>query len=801
MRADLPTGTVTFLFTDIEGSTRLIEELGEDSYVEALAEHRRVLREAFRAQGGVEVDTQGDAFLYAFADAGAALAAAAQGQQALASGPVAVRMGLHTGDARPTGEGYAGRELHRAARIAAAGHGGQVVVSAATAALVDGELTELGEHRLKDFAEPVAVFQLGEGQFPPLKTISNTNLPQPASSFVGRAAEVTDVKALLRKGARLVTLTGPGGSGKTRLAIEAATELVGEFNAGVFWVGLASLRDSALVLQTTAQTLGAKEELEAHIGERELLLLLDNLEQVIDAAPEVAALVEGCPNLRLLVTSRHLLRVRGEVEYEVLPLAEPEAVDLFCARAQVAPSGTVEELCRRLDNLPLALELAAARTKVLTPEQILERLAQRLDLLKGGRDADPRQETLRATIEWSDDLLDEHEKRLFRRLAVFAGGCTLEAAEDVAGADLDSLQSLVEKSLVRFSDGRYWMLETIREFASERLACAREEEIYGSRLLEWSLGLLRSLNPPLRFDPTAFDRIEVDEDNVRAALEYAQQRGRTNEQLQLVPLLAHFWLNRGQLEEGLQWSERAANATREAPLTNDKVLVTTCVGEFLRFLRRPREAIPWKRRALNQAHELGLGGLAAANLHDLAEIYLELGDLRLARELAHEALAIREPSGTPDEIAHALSTFADIALVEGNLDEALAVCKRLDSLLPDDDNEQRCGLEVTLAETYRRSGDERNAAARLRAAAEKTLSVGGSYLVPEVLLVAADLVTDRSPTEAARLVASAQGVWRETGFTVWPVLDYERITAAVEAEHADELAVDDALRLVLECLK
>jgi tetratricopeptide (TPR) repeat protein len=370
----------------------------------------------------------------------------------------------------------------------------------------------------------------------------------------------------------------------------------------------------------------------------------------------------------------------------------------------------------------------------------------------------------------------------------------------VAGADLDTLQSLVEKSLVRFSEGRYWMLETIREFASERLACAREEELYGSRLLEWSLGLLRSLNPPLGFDPIAFDRIEVDEDNVRAALEYAQQRGRTSEQLQLVPLLAHFWLNRGRLEEGLHWAERVADATREAPLTMDKMLVASCVGEFLRFLRRSREAIPWKQRALEQARELGLAGLAAANLHDLAEIYLELGDLQVARELAHEALAIRERLGTPDEIAHALSTFADIALVEGNLDEALAVCNRLDSLLPYDDNEQRCVLELTLAETYRRCGDERNAAARLRAAAEKTLRVGGSYLVPEVLLVAADLITVRSPTAAAQLMASAQRVWSETGFTVWPVLDYERITAAVEAEQAAELAVDDALLLVLECL-
>src|SRR4051795_12313776 len=361
MRMDLPAGSVTLLFTDIEGSTRLIEELGEDGYVQALAEHRRLLRAAFSEHGGHEVDTQGDAFLYAFADPGEALAAAAQGQQALASGPVKVRIGLHTGEPRLTGEGYAGRELHRAARIAASGHGGQIVLSAATRALVDGDLAELGEHRLKDFAEPVWIFQLGEERFPPLKTISNTNLPRPASSFVGRERKTAEVAELAR-GHRLVTLSGPGGSGKTRLSIEAASELVGEFKAGVFWVSLAAVRDQSIVLETVGQTLGAKDGLVDHVGERELLLLLDNLEQVVEVAPELASLVELCPNLHLLVTSRELLRVRGEVDYPVPPLAEPEAVRLFSERSGLDPDDTTAELCRRLHNLPLAAELAAART-------------------------------------------------------------------------------------------------------------------------------------------------------------------------------------------------------------------------------------------------------------------------------------------------------------------------------------------------------------------------------------------------------------------------------------------------------
>ena len=414
MQRDLPSGTVTFLFTDVEGSTRLLHQLGADGYAEALAEHRRILREAFARHGGVEVDTQGDAFFVAFPTARGALAAAALALEGLTPGPLRVRMGIHTGSPQLAEGGYVGVAVHRAARIAAAGHGGQVLVCAATVALIgtDG-LHDLGEHRLKDFEEPVSLYQLGDERFPPLRTISNTNLPRPASSFVGRDKEVDEVASLLRDGVRLLTLTGPGGSGKTRLAIEAAAMLVPEFKAGVFWVGLAPLRDPALVTDTIAQTLGATDDLTEHIGEPELLLLLDNLEQVVTAAPELSSLVEACPNLRLLSTSRELLRVSGEVEYPVLPLADPEAVELFCARAGAKPDETVHQLCRALDNLPLALELAAARTSVLSPKQILERLSKRLDSLKGGRDADPRQQTLRATIEWSYELLIPQERQLF----------------------------------------------------------------------------------------------------------------------------------------------------------------------------------------------------------------------------------------------------------------------------------------------------------------------------------------------------------------------------------------------------
>jgi predicted ATPase len=674
---ELPDGTVTFLFTDIEGSTRLLDEVGEARYEELLAQHRSTLRNAFSRHGGVEVDTQGDAFFYVFEDAGAALQAAADGQAGLAEGPIAVRMGAHTGEARRGESGYVGREVHRGARIAAAGHGGQVVVSAATAATAGDGLTELGEHRLKDFDEPVALFQLGTDEFPPLKTISNTNLPRPASSFVGREREVRDVVELVRAN-RLVTLTGPGGSGKTRLSIESAAELVGEFPAGVFWVGLASLRDPELVLQTVAQTLGAKEDLPEHVGERELLLLLDNLEQVIDAAPELGALVEACPSLRLLVTSRELLRVRGEVEYEVLPLAEPDAVELFCARAQVEPSWAVDELCRRLDNLPLALELAAARVRVLSPDQILDRLAQRLDLLKGGRDADPRQATLRATIEWSHDLLDEDEQRLFRRLAAFDGGCTFEAAEEVAGADLDVLQSLVQKSLVRRTGDRFWMLETIREFAAERLADSGEADEVLRRFAVHLLALGESAGLVAESDaPERPELVRPERDNFRRAIAWASEHD-PELAFGLAVSLELFWaLNdpfegtrvlEGLLETGAEISPRLR--ARALRTLSESVWLAGDIETGARYTEESLaafEAIGDEHGAAISRHRLGVGVLVAGDLaraRQLFEASLEvchrLGDAKLEGDLTLRLAALERREGNYERAAELLEQSIEL---------------------------------------------------------------------------------------------------------------------------------------------
>jgi predicted ATPase/class 3 adenylate cyclase len=700
VRSDLPTGTVTFLFTDVEGSTRLLQDIGEERYAAALAEHRRLVREAFGAHEGVEVDTQGDAFFVAFARASDALAAAAAIVDSLAAGPIRVRVGVHTGMPLATGEGYVGDDVHLAARVAAAGHGGQVLVTAATASLValpGPALRDLGEHRLRDIERPVSISQLGEGSFPPLKTLSNTNLPRPASSFVGRERELEELRARVAAGARLLTLTGPGGSGKTRLAIEAAATLVPEYEAGVFWVGLAHLRDPALVSETIARALGAKNGLAEHIGARELLVLLDNLEQVVAAATDVAALLSTCPNLTVIVTSRELLRVQGEVEFAVPPLAAPEAITLFCERAQLEPSDVIGELCERLDSLPLAVELAAARARALSPEQILGRLPQRLDLLRGGRDADPRQETLRRTIEWSYDLLSVDEQLLFRRLSVFVGGCTLEAAEEVAGAELDTLQSLVEKSLLRFVDERYRMLETIREFAAERLDAGDGNEVR-KRHREFVVALAEASAPQLHTagEAAMSARLAPDYANVRAAVSYALAASEPDDVGRILGGLYPFLISHGHLAEVREWVD-ATLAARDRLSSRGLGETLVAGGEIARFAGDLGRAIELKEELAAVCGELHRPNWKAATLADLCEIAVDQGELSRARHYAERAAAAG--AGPRVELC-----FAELALREGDLPAAeshgLAALARLEA----GSFNHACGLEV-LGETVRRSGD------------------------------------------------------------------------------------------------
>jgi predicted ATPase len=673
VRSDLPTGIVTFLFTDVEGSTSLLRELGAAAYADALAEHRRVVREACVARGGVEVDTQGDAFFVAFPSAPGAAAAAQAITNALAPGPISLRIGLHTGTPLVTDEGYVGDDVNFAARIAASGHGGQVLLSKSARELVDGlSLIDLGEHRLKDIEAAVSIYQLGEKTFPPLKTISNTNLPRPASSFIGREREREEVVHELRDGARLLTLTGPGGSGKTRLALEAATELVPAYKAGVFWVGFAALREPSLVTDTIAQTLGARDGLAGHIGDREMLLLLDNLEQVIEAAPELSGLVESCPNLALLVTSRELLRVQGEVEYAVPPLVSSEAVSLFCERSRRDATDEITELCSRLDDLPLAVELAAARTKVLSPAQILERLSQRLDLLKGGRDAEARQQTLRATIAWSYDLLSAEEQPLFRALSVFAGGCTLDAAEGVIAADLDMLQSLVEKSLLRFTNERYWMLETIREFAREQLQDDGEAERIAQRHLAYYLALAEDADESRKVGEYELGRLEEERDNLRSAFDTAIALD-PEQALELAARLGLYWNRRGLYREGRQ-RLAAALAAAPAARASARARALSQAGNLALWQADLDAAEQLGREALALAREHGDRSGSGYALNLLGMIAMDR-DPSAAVELYEESLAEYEAAGDETGRLGALQNLAANALTRGDNERAISLLR------------------------------------------------------------------------------------------------------------------------------
>jgi predicted ATPase/Tfp pilus assembly protein PilF len=734
----LPTGTVTLLFTDIEGSTRLVEEQGE-RYAALLADHRRVLREAFADHRGFEVDTQGDAFFYAFVSASDAVHAASAAQAALVDGPVRVRMGLHTGEPTLTEEGYVGSDVHRAARICAAGHGGQVVLSDATRVLLrDSELLDLGEHRLKDLSEPQRLYQLGEATFPPLRTLHQTNFPVPATPFLGRERELAEVVGLLRA-SRLLTLTGPGGTGKTRLAAQAAAEVAERFPGGVWWVSLAALRDHALVLDSIAQVLGGKGDVGEHIADRELLLLLDNVEQLLDAAPELADLLARCKGLRLLVTSREPLRIAAEQEYHVQPFVSEEAVGFFGARARVLdpdfqPTEVVAAICGRLDNLPLALELAAARVKVLSLDQILERLEHSLKLLTGGtRDAPERQRTLAAAITWSYDLLNEDEKRMFTRASVFAGGCTLEAGRAVCGGDLDTLSSLVDKSLIRHSNDRFWMLATIREFAVERLAERGERLDLQRRHAEYFADLARRAGEELRGPEAArwLPALEEELDNVRAALTFSLETGENEAALALSADLYRFWLAHGRASEGRRWlDELLAQAEPATPELRGTALhrsadMALWQGDYERAAELSAQAVPLLRNA-------GQSAKLCASLTTEGWAVGALGDRERARTVLEEALQLAREHGLETEEASVLNSLAALHKQQGDYAQALE-------------------FNEACLEIIERAGDPLNVAIVLGNVGESALGVGAHDRANDVL--------QRSLELARELGDSRQAEW------------------------------------------
>jgi len=674
---EFPRGTVTLLFTDIEGSTRLLDKL-PDAYPNALADHRRALREVFARHGGVEVDTQGDAFFVAFARASDAVGAAEDGQRALANGRVRVRMGLHTGEPTVTADGYVGLDVHRASRIASAGHGGQILLSQSTRDLAGrDDLHDLGEHRLKDLSTPVRIYQLGDGEFPPLRTLFTTNLPVPPTPFIGRQRELADAQALLsRVDVRLVTMTGAGGSGKTRLALEVAAALSEHYEHGVWWVPLSALTNGDDVMPAVGRALGGGSAAEA-IGNRHLLLLLDNFEHVIAAAPEVATLLADCRHVDVLATSRERLSLQGEHVYPVQPLARKESLELFVARARaITPAfethPRLEELCARLDDLPLAIELAAARTSLMTVDQLLERLGSRLDLLRAGRDVEARHRTLRTTIEWSFDLLSPDEQKLFSALSVFRGGWTLDTSERVADANVSLLESLLDKSLVRRSEiGRFGMLDTVRDFAAEHLGSAERSRLV-HRLLDHLVNLFANAN--LSQDATGhmqMDLATVEQPNMDVALTWAVESGHAQQGMRLLTLTEMYWVANdpvGGLErlEGLL-AKAAETAEPLEPGVHARALRFRATGLDLAFrfdLSEPEYVRSLELfTAANEKERIG--HLTAR----IANAALRQADVERAVTLATEALQVARRDRNPEDEGFALYVLAMAAFRRGDLEQ------------------------------------------------------------------------------------------------------------------------------------
>jgi predicted ATPase/class 3 adenylate cyclase len=743
---ETPTGTVTFLFTDIEGSTRLAQDLGE-AWPPLLERHRQIARGAWAEQRGVEIGTDGDSFFVVFTSAPQATAAAVAVQHGLAAeawpsgGQIRCRMGLHTGEGVLSGGSYVGLDVHRAARIANAGHGGQVLVSATTRALVEGSLPagvslrEMGEHRLKDLSRPERIWDLVieglQSDFPPLRTLNAVpnNLPMQLTSFLGRQREIAEGRQLLIDG-RLLTLTGPGGTGKTRLSLQIAADATDRFADGVYFVPLGTISEADLVLPTIAQALGLVDpgtkpldRLAEHIGEKCMLLVLDNFEQVNDAAPQIAELLARAPRISVLVTSRSPLRVYGEREYPVPPLGVPdprhlpdleqlstyESVALFVERAMaVRPdfavtSGNapaVAEICVRLDGLPLAIELAAARVRVLGPQAIMERLGDRLKLLSGGsRDLPERQQTLRGAIAWSHDLLDEADQRVFARFAVFAGGATLDAIEQVVfnpgdEADpLDAIASLADKSLVRQEselegEPRFRMLGTIREFAMEKLGERGEADELGDRHAAWVLALVERGAAEI-FGPeqkAILDRYEREHDNIRAALSRAIARDDVETAMRIFAACWRFWQMRGYLAEAREHAERvlALPGSRDHP--DARAAALEAAGGIAYWQGELQVARAWYEEALEIARASGDDSRIANALYNVSFTFtLEHEDQVRARALAREAVEIYRRLGDEAGVGRSLwgeantyYFFRDFAGGIELAEEALEIFRRLD---------------------------------------------------------------------------------------------------------------------------
>ncbi len=825
----LPTGTLTLLFSDIEGSTALLNRLGE-RYGEALSAQRRILRAVFAEHGGIEMGTEGDSFFVVFPAAPEALSACVEAQRNLATGDwpdgveVRVRMGLHTGEPRRHEDGYVGIDVHRAARIAATAHGGQVVVSEPTYQLLAVSppagvgMRDLGWHRLKDIEQPEHIFQVtGPGlreRFPPLKSVgAQSSLPTPATPLVGRDSELAELRdSVLRPGVRLLTLTGPGGVGKTRLGIALAAALKDTFEHGVFFVPLATVTNADAMWKAVADTVEASSDRPAqdavseHLAARKALLVLDNLEQSAEAPDVIGRLLAAAPRIVVVATSRRPMHLQGEEEYPVPPLAAPSgsapeevaaspAGTLFVQQAalvrhgfQVTPDNApaIAAICRRLDGLPLAIELAAARAKLLPPKALLARLDDSLDLAANDLGRPGRQQTLRATIAWSHDLLTPEQGRVFRRLGVFEGGCDLDAVAAVAGHPdepaLDPLRAVSELldlslvSVTESADGepRVGMLQTIREYAVEELARAGETETAKRRHADYCADFAERADAQLRglSQLTWLDRLESENDNLRAALAWSlspnstggEAQARTALGLRLVNALSWFWYGHGHAADGRRWLERAIDLASDAD-GPELVRAVHGLGVLLLQQGEPERARAALQQNLAGWRRLGDRTGLAKGLNSLGVTYRMLKRFDLARDALEESVALAREIADQGRLSIALSNLGIVEVDSGDPKRAMSVLR--ESLAID----RRLGnawavatVQCNLASAMIRAGRAADARPLLCSVVDEVVGYGDIELTADILerfaTAAADLGAE---SKAAQLAAAAERLRREAG--------------------------------------
>jgi len=827
----LPAGRVTFLFTDIEGSTKLLHRLGAD-YAAVLATHRRLLRAAFTSHDGCEVDTQGDGFFVAFGRGFDAIAAALDSQRALhAQGwphgeVVLVRMGIHTGEPLVVDDNYVGMDVHRAARICSAAHGGQVILSESTYAKLSPHqkhelsVKDLGAHRLKDLEHPERILQLTPAdlpaEFPPLRSLRPpTNVPRHIEPLVGRHDDLRALRTkLLDDSVRLVTVTGPGGIGKTKLCAAVALDLLDDFISGAFFVDLTTATTADLVASRIAQDLQVPIEgdrdaagvLLDHLGDKHLLLVLDNFEQAIVASGLVRRLLQSSPNLTVLATSRVLLSIQGETEYALAPLGLPrdltcdeversDAAQLFVERAAKARPGfvvteenasTIAAICELLDGLPLALELAAARVKLMTPEGLLGRLDNRLKLLTGGsRDAPIRHRALRATIDWSYDLLSTNERALFRDLSVFIGGATLEAMEQVVGNELnvlDGLAALVDHSLVRRRDDehvRFSMLQTIRDYALELLEDHGGAAAVRDRHAHFHLELAEAFATGEGDETAAHARIDIEHDNMRAALTWWLERAGEQPEpnsglaLRLAVALGRFWYRHGHAVEGSEFLERTL-ANHIEGLEDVRANGLRLLGVLMDQRGDLERATRLFEEALTSFRSRGDRVRGGACLNSLGVVARSRLDFERAKGLLTESVAIRRELQDSSGMSSSLSNLAILYMDLGDTERARELLE--ETMMLDQERNDEWGVAVTslnLGVAKLELEEVQPAADMVRSSVQSLVKLGDLDGVAEgIEALAGVAVAEERFVRAARLAGAADALRRALGI---PLAEVDRV--------------------------